>query len=99
LADVFVDAVKNRKVQIVVESHSEHLLRRLQRHVAEGTITPEQTSLYFCEATDAGSRLRSLDVDIYGNIAKWPKDFFGDEFGEMSAITKAAMERKKGQQA
>ncbi len=99
LADVFVDAAKNRNVQIVVESHSEHLLRRLQRRVADETITPADTSLYFCEATDTGSRLISLDVDLYGNIRNWPKDFFGDEFGEMAAITKAAMERKKGQQA
>jgi predicted ATPase len=99
LADVFVDAVKNRNVQIVVESHSEHLLRRLQRRVADETITPEQTSLYFCDTTDAGSRLTDLDVDLFGRIRNWPKDFFGDEFGEMAAITNAVMERKKGQQA
>jgi predicted ATPase len=45
LADVLIDAMKNRNVQIVVESHSEHLLRRLQRRVAEEVITPEQTAL------------------------------------------------------
>jgi predicted ATPase len=97
LADVFVDAMKNRKIQIIVESHSEHLLRRLQRRVADETITPEQTALYFCEATDNGSRLTGLELDLFGAIKNWPKDFFGDEFGEMAAITKAAMERKKVQ--
>ena len=45
LADVLIDAMKNRKVQIVVESHSEHLLRRLQRRVAEQTVSPEETAL------------------------------------------------------
>jgi len=95
LADVFVDAVKNRKVQIVVESHSEHLLRRLQRRIAEQTVSSEETALYFCEAVAEGSKLTPLDVDLFGNITNWPKDFFGDEFGEMAAITKAAMERKK----
>lgn len=99
LADVFVDAMRNRNVQIVVESHSEHLLRRLQRRIADETITPDQTALYFCEAGHDGSRLTALDVDLYGNIRNWPKDFFGDEFGEMAAITKAAMERKKAQKA
>jgi predicted ATPase len=99
LADVFIDAMKNRKVQIVVESHSEHLLRRLQRRVAEETIKPEETALFFCDATNEGSRLTSLDVDLYGNIRNWPKDFFGDEFGEMAAITKAAMQRKTGREA
>jgi len=99
LADVFIDAMKNRDVQIIVESHSEHLLRRLQRRIAEESIAPEQTALYFCDATDTGSRLTGLDVDLFGNIRNWPTDFFGDEFGEMAAITKAAMERKKEQQA
>lgn len=95
LADVFIDAAKNRNVQIVVESHSEHLLRRLQRRIAEETLKPDDTALYFSEATDAGSRLTGLELDLFGTIKNWPKDFFGDEFGEMAAITKAAMERQK----
>ncbi len=95
LADVFIDAAKNRNVQIVVESHSEHLLRRLQRRVAEQTIDPEKMALYFCEMDGDGSELVPLNVDIYGNILNWPDSFFGDEFGEMAAMTKAAMQRKK----
>lgn len=95
LADVLIDAMKNRRVQIIVESHSEHLLRRLQRRVAEKVITPQETALYFCEVAEAGSELTALDVDLFGNIKNWPKDFFGDEFGEMAAITKAAMLRKQ----
>ena len=31
LADVFIDVWRKRNVQILVESHSEHLLRRLRR--------------------------------------------------------------------
>jgi predicted ATPase len=95
LADVFIDAMKNRHVQIILESHSEHLLRRLQRRVAEQEMTPEETALYFCEVVDAGSKLTALDVDLFGNIKNWPKDFFGDDFGEMAAMTKAAMRRKQ----
>lgn len=91
LADVFIDAMRNRHIQIVVESHSEHLLRRLQRRVAEQAVTPKETALYFCDTVAEGSRLVSLDVDLFGNITNWPKDFFGDEFGEMAAITQAAM--------
>jgi len=98
LADVFIDAAKNRDVQIVVESHSEHLLRRLQRRVADETITADKTALYFCEAGNEGSKLNTLDVDQFGNITNWPKNFFGDEFGEIAKTTKAIMLRKKGMQ-
>lgn len=98
LADVLIDAVRARQVQIIVESHSEHLLRRLQRRVAEQVVGPEETALYFCEATAEGSNLVQLDVDLYGNIQNWPKDFFGDEFGEMAAITQAVVDRRRAGQ-
>ena len=96
LADVFIDVAENRRIQIIVESHSEHLLRRLQRRIAEKAATPGQTALYFCHpAGEEGSTLTTLNLNLFGNITNWPKDFFGDEFGEMAAMAKAALERKK----
>ena len=38
LADLFIDVTKHRNIQIIVESHSEHLLNRLQRRMAEGEV-------------------------------------------------------------
>ncbi len=95
LADVFIDAVKTRNIQVVFESHSEHLLRRLQRRVAEERITPDQTALYFCQMDDGSSALTPLDVDLYGNIRNWPKDFFGDQMDEMVKTTKAAIKQRE----
>ena len=99
LADVFIDAVKTRNIQIIFESHSEHLLRRLQRRIAEKAITPDTMALYFCESSNGASSLKALDVDLFGTIKNWPKDFFGSQFEEMALTTKAAIERKKEQQA
>ena len=95
LADVFIDAVKNRNIQIIVESHSEHLLRRLQRRIAEESLKPEDTALYFCEIQNEGSSLTPLDVNLFGDITNWPKDFFGDEFGEIAATVRAATRRRQ----
>jgi predicted ATPase len=95
LADVLVDAMKERGIQIILESHSEHLLRRLQRRVADETIAPEQAALYFCSTDNGESRLTPLDLDPFGNIRNWPKDFFGDELGEIAAMSQAALARKK----
>ena len=101
LADVFIDAWKRRKVQIIFESHSEHLLRRLQRRIAEAGldgIRPEDTALYFCRLEDGWSELEQLQVDMLGRITNWPRDFFGNEFDEMAAITRAGMKRLEKQQ-
>ncbi|HEX3070719.1 MAG TPA: DUF3696 domain-containing protein [Thermoanaerobaculia bacterium] len=95
LADVFVHAVKHRGVQIIIESHSEHLLRRLQRRIAEDEISSESAALYFCEMARGESKLVPLELDEFGSIKNWPQDFFGDELGEVAATQKAIVRRKK----
>ncbi len=97
LADVFIDVIKTRNVQIILESHSEHLLRRLQRRIAEEhkDMTAEDAALYFCSIDDTGtSKLTELELDTYGNINNWPQGFFGDEMGDLVAMTEAAMRRQ-----
>lgn len=97
LADVLIDAIQKRRIQIIVESHSEHLLRRLQRRVAEDVIKKDDVALYFSEYANDKSKLTALDLDLYGVIRNWPKGFFGDEFEEIAATNKAALEKKKAQ--
>ena len=94
LADVIVSAAFHRNVQVVVESHSEHLLRRLQRRVAERRINFEDTKLYFCDHKGSESSLEPLGLNLFGEIENWPKDFFGDEFAEIAAIRKAGLKTK-----
>ena len=93
LADVFIDAIKTRGIQIILESHSEHLLRRLQRRIAEEKLSTDDVALYFCEYERDQSHFKELEVDLYGNIKNWPVDFFGDMMGDVSAMTIAAMDR------
>ena len=95
LADVLIDVVKKRKVQIILESHSEHLLHRLQRRIAEEEIAADDTALYFCQINDGSSKAERLDVDEYGNILNYPLDFFGDDLGDLVKKTEAEMKRRE----
>ncbi len=96
LADVILNVAKNRGVQIVVESHSEHLLRRLQRRIAEAEngVGPDDVALYFCANRGGQSSLTPLELDLYGSILNWPEGFFGDEFGELAAMQEAGLRRR-----
>ncbi len=51
-------------------------------------------ALYFIDAEDGRSEIHDLKVDVYGNITNWPQDFFGDEMGDLAAMTEAAAERR-----
>jgi predicted ATPase len=94
LGDVLLAAVKDNSVQLLVETHSEHLLHRIQRRIAEEQISKDDVAMYFIESRDGKSEINELKVDEYGNITNWPQDFFGDEMGDLSAMTEAAAERR-----
>ena len=95
LADLLIEVVKNRQLQIILESHSEHLILRLMRRIAEEQISADDTAFYFCEMNEGVSEIKRLNVDDYGNITNWPQNFFGDQMGDLAAKTKAEMKRKK----
>jgi predicted ATPase len=97
LGDALLAAVKRNKVQLLVETHSEHLLHRIQRRIAEEQITNNDVALYFVETSEGRSEIHELKVDEYGNITNWPQDFFGDEMGDLAAMTEAAAERQSRQ--
>lgn len=101
LADVFISATKAREnskarnVQIIIESHSEHFLQRLQRRIAEEQIAANEVAIYFCKKSLDTAELERLEIDDYGDIRNWPEDFFGDEMREVAERAIAAARRKR----
>ncbi len=94
LADVLIDAIQKRHIQVILESHSEYLLKRLQRRIAEEHIASKDVALYFVTTGEKGeSSLMPLEVDLFGRILNWPENFFGDEFGEIMEMENAIARR------
>lgn len=94
LADVILQVAKHRNIQVIIESHSEHLLRRFQRRIAEEQYPADELKLYFCDSVQGESKLSDLDIDLFGEIRNWPENFFGDEMAEIAATRIAALKRK-----
>jgi len=94
LADAILTAAQTRNLQVIVESHSEHLLRRFQRRIAEGGCSPDFLSCFFCDVRDGKSKLTELEIDIFGHIKNWPENFFGDQMMEVAETQKAALKRQ-----
>ncbi len=103
LADVMIDALKakengtDRNIQLIIESHSEHFLRRLQRRIAEDAISQEKVSVYFANNATTPATLEPLQIDRFGNIKNWPENFFGDEMGDIAGQAQAAMKKRMQQ--
>lgn len=107
LADLFIDVLLSRedgaerKIQLVVETHSEHFLSRLQRRIAEASaerpISPDQVAAYFAQTSGTESTLIPLKIDMFGNVLNWPEKFFGDSMGDLFEMSKAAARRRQEQ--
>ncbi len=67
-------------VQVIVETHSDHVLNGIRRAVKAGILRPEQACLHFFRP-----RVGELDqvvsptLDATGNVDVWPEGFF-DQF-------------------
>lgn len=98
LADLLLHVAEKRELQLIVESHSEHILRRLQRRIAEAKsefATPENIRMYFCEPAKGGSTILEVELDRFGQIANWPDKFLGDISGDLHTMAKAAIRRRR----
>ncbi|TXH92574.1 MAG: DUF3696 domain-containing protein [Pseudomonas sp.] len=99
LADVFISAIQAREngrprnAQLIVESHSEHFLNRLQRRIAEGALQAQEVAVYFCRKAGAATELEPLRLNEYGEIENWPDNFFGDEMADIAGRTMAVVRR------
>ncbi len=70
LADVLIYAATHRRVQVILESHSEQMLLRLQRRIAEREIGADNVKLYFSDMECGASALTPLKVDLLGRIER-----------------------------
>ncbi len=94
VADAIIAIAETRDLQVIVESHSEHILRRLQRRVADETIQADLVKLYFVSQENGEARLSDIGLNEYGEIQNWPEHFFGDDMEEISETRKAALKRR-----
>ena len=95
LADFFVDLAADGR-RVIAETHSEHLLLRLRRRIADGGIDSSDVGLYFVEMEDGESRVREVPIDELGHIdgADWPKGFFEEALGESMALAAEQSKRR-----
>ena len=80
----FLAKVAAAGVQIILETHSDHVLNGVRRAVKRGALLPEDTALHFFrlrreEESDGAAQVQSPVLDRDGNIDTWPEGFF-DQF-------------------
>lgn len=85
LAEIFADAVANYPINIVLETHSEYLIRKLQVLVAEDKVQPGKIALHYLYSPDKELRseeekdmpqVKHIEIQSDGSLS----DSFGSGF-------------------
>ena len=83
LGDLLVESI-SRGNQLIVETHSEHLILRLQRLVYKGEIKPDDVSVIYVSRGAEGAKAERLRLDDEGDfIDEWPNGFFLERLREL----------------
>ena len=90
LDSLFCQSAK-QDLQLVVATHSDHLLDRVKMDVGDGAtaLRPEDVSILFFERQRLDVRIHSLRIDGKGNILDAPdgyRQFFMDETRRASGL-------------
>ncbi len=65
--------------QLMIESHSDHVLNGLRLAVKDRVLTPDQVALHYFDRTDDGEiEVSSPEIDPDGMLSQWPKGFFDE---------------------
>ena len=76
---------------LIVETHSEMVLLRARRWVAEGRLPAGHVLVYWIHADPArGSVLEKIGIRENGEMATWPDGVFIEDYEEILAIRRAA---------
>jgi len=94
LADLFISLAKDGKSSII-ETHSEHMILRLARRIAQGQLNKNDIILYEFSLLKGGSNVKKVEFDDFGNLKEWPAEFFETELEETMKYVKAQGIRRK----
>ena len=95
IAELLLDNLPGPIRPVVVETHSEMMLLRARRWIAEGQLPAENVLVYWIHTEPgSGSIPRKITINERGEMDSWPDGVFIEDYEEILAIRRAA--RAKG---
>lgn len=73
-------------VQIIIETHSDHVLNGIRVAVKHAQISPEDVQINFFYQQDGMSTISVPKIDKDGHIDQWPEDFFDEWDKQLSEL-------------
>ena len=81
LMNFLVNKAKERKLQLFIETHSEHVINAVRKESVDtkSQLSNNDVSIYFLEQGKEQPSITSIKIDERGNLSDFPVDFFDQE--------------------
>lgn len=86
----FLAQVAASGVQVLIETHSDHVLNGIRLAVRDQTITPDKVAVHFFnhanQVKETCARVVSPLIDKMGNLSEWPPGFFDQSEKDLAQL-------------
>ena len=96
LGDLFIEATQKSDRTFIIETHSEHILARIRRRLAESNaglgnykISRDDIAIYYFEPTMDGTQVKEVTLNEQGQYVEFPDGFFEEDLDEAIEHLKA----------
>jgi predicted ATPase len=98
LADFLLACTRSGR-QIIVETHSEHLINRLRLRAAQDETdqVPDLVSLVFVTRDDETGRseYQSVELNPFGGLSEWPRGFLAEGISDAQVLLDAGLSKMR----
>lgn len=85
----FLAGIVSSGVQIILETHSDHIINGIRKAVRSGVVNKQNALIYFFKQTEnqEQDKVTSIEIDEKGNLTDWPRGFFDQLDDDLEALT------------
>ena len=95
VAELLLENLSGPERPLIIETHSEMVLLRARRWIAEGRLSSEEVLIYWVHVEPGrGSLLRKIRINKSGDMDFWPSGIFIEDYEEVLAIRRAARRKE-----
>ena len=86
----FLSLVAASGVQVIIETHSDHVLNGVRLSINRSELSPDKTRIHFFNARPRSpadpAHVISPQIDVQGNLSEWPLGFFDQTEQDLAAL-------------
>ena len=84
----FLAQMASAGVQILLETHSDHVMDGVRIAIRDGTLRPDDAAFHYFTRTENTTTLITPHIDAEGRLSEWPEGFFDQHRRNMANLVR-----------